>query len=173
MYQISNIASVVGIFSSAVAMTGLAIQLRRSRLALQTQALLGLENRFYSEEMKTLRQTAARKLLAASSINCELEDILDFLHNVVMLIERRVIDRKLAIEFYKYWITRYWLAAEPYVGIVRQIDDPNTYKKLESLAREIIQKSPEINYSDEAMKVFLKKEANIEEQSPFDKQPPE
>jgi len=161
MLQISNIASVVGIFSSVIAMIGLAMQLRRSSLTLQTQALLGMENRFYSTEMKTLRQTAARKLLEADSSNCELEDVLDFLHNIVMLIERKVIDRKLAIEFYKYWIARYWLAAKRYVGNLRQIDDPNTYKKLENLAKEIIDNSPEINYSDEAMKVFLKKEGNI------------
>lgn len=160
---ISDIASLVGIFTSIVAIVGLVIELRSSRLSLQTQTLLDLEARFYSQEMKSLRQIAARKLLGSSSFNCELEDTLDFLHSVVMLIERRVIDKKLDMEFYKYWIARYWLAAESYIATLREVDDPHTYKKLEQLARTIIQQSPEINYSSEAMRTFLIKEAGLEE----------
>jgi len=157
----SDIASLVGIATSIVAITGLVIELRNSRLSLQTQTLLDLEARFYSPEMKTLRQTAARQLLAASPINSELEDTLDFFHNIVMLIDRRVIDTELGLEFYKYWIARYWLVAESYVASVRKQDDPHTYKKLEKLALAIIQQSPEINYSPEAMKIFLIKEAGL------------
>ena len=163
---VSDIAALVGIFTSIVAIIGLVIELRSSRLGLQTQTLLGLETRFYSQEMKTMRQIAAKKLLAADSFNPELEDTLDFLHNVGMLIERRVIDKKLAVEFYKYWIARYWLAAEPYVIELRKVDDPYTYKKLEHLARTIIQQSPEINYSPDAMKIFLMKEAGLDDFEP-------
>ena len=159
--SIGDVAALVGIFSSLVAIVGLIVELRSSRLALQTQTLLDLEERFYSQEMKTLRQTAAKKLLAAETNNPELEDTLDFLHSVVMLIERKVIDPKLAKEFYKYWIARYWQAAESYILAVRKIDDPFTYTKIEHLARQIIKESPEINYSAEANKVFLLKEAGI------------
>jgi len=160
---ISDITSLAGIFISIVAIIGLIAELRYSRLSLQTQTLLDLESRFYSQEMKTLRQAAAKKLLAANPFNCELEDTLDFLHSVVMLIERGVIDKELAMEFYKYWIARYWLAAESYVASVRKDDDPYTYKKLENLARIIIRQNPDINYSSESMKIFLMKEAGLEE----------
>jgi hypothetical protein len=77
----------------------------------------------------------------------------------------------LALEFYKYWIARYWLGAESYIATVRKEDDPHTYEKLENLARVIIDQSPEINYSTEAMKTFLMKEAGLEEPEPFKQTP--
>ena len=117
-----DIATLVGVFSLLVAIIGVIIELHNSRLSLQTQTLLDLETRFYSQEMKALRQAAARKILAENPVNCELEDVLDFLHNVVTLIDRGVIDKKLALEFYKYWIARYWISAKPYIISVRELD---------------------------------------------------
>jgi len=160
--NIIDLATIISAFTSLVFIVGLVIEIRNSRLALQTQALLGLEERFYSPELIKMRQIAAKKLLENNSFNPELEDTLDFLHSVIMLVERKVVDKKLAIEFYKYWIARYWIATETYILNVRKTDDPDTYKKFERMARLIIKKNPDINYSPEAMEIFLLKEARIE-----------
>jgi hypothetical protein len=160
---LTNIVSFVGIFTSIVAMIGLIIELRSSRLSLQTQTLLQLEERFYSNEMRNLRRIAARKIISSCTSNPELEDVLDFLHSIVMLVERGVIDKKLALEFYKYWIARYWLAAANYIETVRQTDDPHTYHKLEQLAVLVIKENHDVNYSSPAMIDFLHKEAEMDE----------
>lgn len=160
---LTTIVSFFGIFTSIVAMIGLLIELRSSRLSLQTQTLLQLEERFYSAEMRSLRKIAARKLISSNASNPELEDVLDFLHSIVMLIERGVIDKKLALEFYKYWIARYWLAAAEYIESVRKTDDPHTYHKLEQLAELVIKENHDVNYSSSSMVDFLHKEAEMDD----------
>lgn len=147
---------------SLVSIVGLAYQLYQSRLALQTQSLMDLEARFYAPEMVALRRSAARGLIAHAPTNCDLEDVLDFLHDVITLMESGVINRALAHEFYKYWIARYWLAAEPYVRTVRASDDPKTYTRLEAAARRIMAENPGVDYSPRAMRLFLAKEARLE-----------
>jgi hypothetical protein len=159
--SLTDLGSIIAMVTSIAAIAGLIVQLRGSAIGLQTQVLLDMEDRFYSDHMRTCRQNAARQLIENAPHNPELEDTLDFLHSVVMLVERKVVDRALAIEFYKYWIARYWLASKEYVASLRRVDDPNTYSKLQKFAEAIIASDTVSRYDDAAMRAFLKSEARI------------
>ena len=157
--------SIVGAVTSITAIVGLVIELRNSRIAIQTDTLLQLESRMYSPDMILARQTAAKKLLDGSNIaNQELETVLDFLATVCILYEHGAIDKVQTYYLYSYWLTRYWLSAKEYIMQIRANDDPQSWTHVEALAKRFLDddvkkyKNPSV--SKEQIKAFLFSEAN-------------
>lgn len=156
------IISLISAFIALVAVISLLIELRYSRISLQTGALIQLEERMYSPEMITTRQIAAKKLLKGGhTVNQELEIVLDFLSTICALFERGVIDKKLTWNMYSYWIVRYWLCAEEYIMQIRTVDDPISWTHLERLAKKFFKYESSTHLSKEALKIFLLSEANV------------
>jgi len=160
------ILSIVGAVTSLVAIIGLMFQLLYSRIAIQANTLLQLESRFYSPEMFSARQIAAKKLLDNNNtVNQELETVLDFLATVCILFEQGAIDKTQTYYLYSYWMTRYWLSAQEYIKQIRANDDPQSWTHVESLAKYFIDldikkyKNPAV--SKEQIKAFLYGEANV------------
>lgn len=161
----NQILAVIGTVTSVIAIVGLVIELRNSRIALQTDTLLQLEGRMYSLDMISTRRIAAEKLLAGGySINQELETVLDFLATVCILYERGAIDKAQTYYLYSYWVSRYWLCAEEYISQIRNNDDPQSWTHVEVLAKYIINediKKYKTVISKEQIRAFLLSEANV------------
>jgi hypothetical protein len=156
--KIEYIASLVGIITSLVAIIGLLIELRRSRISLQTDTLLRLEDRFYSADMISTRIKAAQKLLRGELENEELSDVLDFFSTTTLLLERKAIDRDLVYNLQSYWMIRYWLAARDYVKAARELDY-ETWTNLQRWVERFMKIEREKSYSEEEIRKFLQTEA--------------
>lgn len=114
--MVSALAAVVG---TMVTIFALRADHRRSRLTLQTELGLRLEESTETEEMRALRKVAATKLLEGKSPNPELTRLLDNFSRIAWLIERGVLDLELIFLMQEYWITRYWLCAATHVQSIR------------------------------------------------------
>jgi hypothetical protein len=158
------LASIIGIFSVVSAIAALLLESRRSRITLQSNLLLKLDEKFYSPEILKLRQAAATKLLNEKYLNYELDKLLDAYTTVAMLIECKAIDMDLAYRIFEYDIVRYWLSAEKHIKENRCIDSElwltleRTVKKLMAERRKRGQPHP----TKEELVRFLKEEACCE-----------
>ncbi|MCX6565666.1 MAG: hypothetical protein NTW38_04470 [Candidatus Aminicenantes bacterium] len=159
------VATIGALITSTTAIVALVIEGRRSRIALQTDLLMTYYDKFYSPEMKQLRKTAAEKLLLNQFPNFELEDVLDYFGIIAVLLQRKVIDFKLAFGLFDWWILRYWGCAERYIQTRREdaMDpDMEMWTVLEGMvtqlgAHRIKKESPEI--SEDCLKRFLFEES--------------
>lgn len=91
----SALTSIIGLFSAISAVVALLLESRRSRITLQTDLLLRLDEKFYCPEMTKMRQIAASKLLREEFPNYELDDLLDCFTTVAYLLERKALDMDL------------------------------------------------------------------------------
>ena len=171
-------AIVVSSIAVAVAVIALLVQTRNSRIAVQTQALLSLSERFDSAAMRAIRRKAASNLLARKPSDDELADILDFLSSIAFLRSRRAIDRALAYNQFSWWMVRYWHAASPFIVEERE-RDPQSWMMLEQVVRELEKLEehdgfPRDAYSVEKIREFLSREASLPISLPPDSelQPP-
>lgn len=161
----SAVAAIGGLVSATIALIALAVQRRRSRIALQTDLLLRYYDRFYSPEMHKLRQTAAQQLIAGTCPNYELEDVLDYFGIIGALLERRVLDYQLAHGLFDWWILRYWACAQQYVEARRQLaedPDPEMWAYLDRLVvrlRTYRKEKGSREIPEKALQRFLREEA--------------
>ena len=152
---------VIAVFSAILAVVALAFEVRRSRIALQADLLLRLDERFFGSDMLRTRRAAAKKLLAKERPNYELGDILGFFATVAMLLERKAIDTDLTYDVFEYWIVRYWNSAKEHVAGERKYD-PESYLSLERLVDRLVPlrtKSNQPPLTDEECTRFLREEA--------------
>lgn len=167
----SAISTIIGLVTAIIAVGALILETRRSRVALQTEALLSLVEKMDSPEVKTFRMTAAQKLLAHEMPNYELSDVLDFFGTIAFLADSGAIDFDLTYKEFSWWIVRYWASAEDYIKKEREIDVQG-WVTLEKVVKRLVlleKKSgyPPESYSSEALHAFLLEEAKIAEtQSP-------
>jgi hypothetical protein len=161
----STITAIVAIAISLVTALFLWLELRMSRLALQTEALLTLDNRFYCREMLTCRRKAAANLLRAEPVNRELSDVLDFFSTVATLVGTKAIDRRLTFRLYGYWMVWYHVAAGAYIRETRKIDPPSwlEFEKLATQFKTEFDRKWTIDRSEAAVRTFLAEEARGEE----------
>lgn len=160
--SVASISAIIGVFLALVA---LVIESRRDRFTLQTQVLLGLDERFQSSEIRALRQQAAANLIAKAPNNYQLSQVLDFLATIAFLYERKAIDQDLAYRNFAYWMVRYWLCSTEFVRTER-ILDPSGWMTLERTISGFVQKEKREGYpiyTDEILEAFL-----LEESGQFD-----
>ncbi len=158
-------AIVISSTAVVVAVIALIVQTRNARIALQTQALLSLSERFDSAEMRAIRRRAASNLLAMKPSDDELADILDFLSSIAFLRSKGAIDRALAYNQFSWWMVRYWHAASPFIVEERE-RDPQSWTMLERVVSELekIEEHeglPPDAYSAEKIREFLSREARL------------
>src|SRR5215217_7831426 len=91
--MVSALAAVVG---TMVTVFALRTDHRRSRLTLQAELGLKLEESTETDEIRALRKVAATKLLEGKSPNPELTRLLDYFSRTAWLVERGVLDLELA-----------------------------------------------------------------------------
>lgn len=158
-------AIIVSSIAVLVAVIALFVQTRNARIALQTQALLSLSDRFDSEEMRTIRRRAASNLLTQKPSDDELADILDFLSSIAFLRSKGAIDRALAYNQFSWWMVRYWHAASPFI-VEERLRDPRSWTMLERVVSELEKLEehegfPQDAYSAEKIREFLLRESRL------------
>jgi hypothetical protein len=157
------LAAWVGILAGPIAITGLVLEARRHRLALQTDLLMRLDARLGSVEVRSWRREAARKLIAGERANYELDDVLDFLGTISFLYERRAIDKDLAYRQFSWWLIRYWLCGREWVAEGRK-EDPLWCDTLERVANKLMEVERRRGYppySEDMLRSFLQDEARL------------
>jgi hypothetical protein len=159
--SVEALAPLVAIVTSLAAIVGLWIELKRSRLALQTESLLSMEERFNSPEMVKTRMEAAKKLMEGDERNPELYDVLDFFYMVAALVKRKAVDRRLGEDFYVYQLTYYWIAAKEHVGEVRN-RVPGAWDYVEEIAIVFQRRNPTISWSLDSAMGFIRQEARVD-----------
>jgi len=155
------LALTIGLFSAIFAVVAVWLESRRSRIALQADLLLKLNERFYGPQLLKWRQTAARKLLKEEYPNHELEDLLDFFWVVAKLVQRKAIDARLAYDSFEYWIVRYWQCAEKLVEESRRYDS-ESWEAVEQLSNKLAAERSKMTQpplTKEERVRFLKEEA--------------
>jgi hypothetical protein len=159
--DLATLAALISGIASLLAVIGLWVELRRSRVALMTETALRLEERFYSPEMIATRQSAARKLIDGDAFNHELSEVLDFHATMTSLLKRRAIDRQLVLDLQEYWMIRYYLVSQPYILEARKYD-PDSWVSLGELVDKLMAKCND-NLTSEALQLFLYEEARFDQ----------
>lgn len=159
--DLATLAALISGIASLLAVIGLWVELRRSRVALMTETALRLEERFYSPEMIATRQIAAKKLIDGDPYNHELSEVLDFHATMTSLLKRRAIDRQLVLDLQEYWMIRYYLVSQPYITEARKYD-PDSWVSLGELVDKLLSKSND-NLNPEALQLFLYEEARLDQ----------
>lgn len=145
MIDWSAVSSIVGIVGILIALIALLDEMRISRISLQTETLLSLDDKLHSPEMKQLRQIAAQKIINQDLQNDELGDVLEFLGGICFLIRFRAINPELAYRNFSWWIIRFWLSGEAYIREVRKLD-PFSWVTMEKVVKELIKKERNQGY---------------------------
>jgi hypothetical protein len=154
MTDINLIISALGV---TIAIIGLAVEIHRARISLQTEAMLKLDSSFNSSEIIKTRQAAARKIMAGRADNRELEDVFDFFTTVTILLERGALDRNLVYDMFSYWMVYYWIAGRDVIKYARQ-RDTETWLCLERAVKRML-KIQKIDLSEQGIHDFLIEEA--------------
>jgi len=152
--------SVAAFLSVMIALVGLLLETRKSRLAMQSDILLRIDERFCCSETRTLRQKAARKLLKRETPNYELTEVLDFFTLIAYMVEHGALSPRLAYAPYEYWICRYWHSAKEHITETRRFE-PESWVTLERLVQKLERIGMEKGrqaYTDEELARFLREE---------------
>jgi hypothetical protein len=137
--------------------------LETTKQALQTDLLMRLQEKMDSPQIRSWRQTAARKLLAKEMPNSELGDLLDFFATIGFLYERKAVDTDLAYKNFSWWMIRFWLSAEDFVKEERK-RDPLGWKTLEEITARLKERELKDGYppyTAEGLQAFLQEEARL------------
>jgi hypothetical protein len=154
---------IIGLFSAISAIVALIIESRRSRITLQTDLLLKLDDKFYAPEMIEKRKVAAKKLLKEEFPNPELDDLLDCFSTIAYLVECKAINMDLTWKIFEYDIIRYWYCAEKHIRKTRRVD-PETWSTLQRLVKKLEDmnaKKGRPPLTKEELTRFLKEEAQV------------
>jgi len=119
-----------------------------------------------SHEIRSLRRTAAKKLLTGETPNYELNDVLNFFGTVSFLVESKAINPDLAYKEFSWWLIRYFMCARDHIMEERVTNDPQGWITLEKVALRLIEQEqkrgyPPDSYSKEVLHLFLVEEAGI------------
>ncbi len=157
------IASTTSVVAVIITLVIFIIEARHSNLALKTELLLNLQEKFDASEFREIRKTAARKLLNREDPNYELSDVLDFFASIGFLYQRKAIDQDLAFNNFSYWMIRYWLCSEEYIAQERQVDILGwvTLEKITIVLMKREMKSGYPPYTKELLTRFLQEEGRL------------
>src|ERR1019366_4081998 len=133
------VSALAAVAATTITVFALIADHRRSRLSLQTELGLKLEESTDTNEMRALRKAAATKLLDGKSPNPELTQLLDYFSRTGWLLERGVLDLELTFIMQEYWITRYWYSAKAHVESIRKSrNDPLIWGTLERMVGRLM-----------------------------------
>ena len=156
---IAMIASIIAVF---VAIVALILETRGQRLALQSDLLLKLQDKFDSTQMRSWRIINARKLRKNEAPGLELEEILGFFSMMGFLVQRKALDHSLVYKEFSYWIVRYWRCAEGYVQEARRAH-PAVWKSLEYIAKKYMkwEQKEGFTHSEKDLQAFILEETQL------------
>jgi hypothetical protein len=159
---IGTLAAMAGVI---IAVATLSIQTRFTRISLQTDTLLKLDERFQSEDIKQLRRIASKKILMKDPQNDELGELLEFLGTICFLAQIKAINPELTYKNYSWWMIRYWLSAKDYIQQTREVD-PLSWVTMEKEVgilkrKELKEGYSPADYSEEKLTEFCNEEARI------------
>lgn len=111
----------------------------QTRIALQTDSLFKLEERFNSRELLGERARAA-PALRTNPIGPDIEDVLDFMDTIGLYLKNGALNEDDVWNTFGYWILRYWLLSENYVR-EKQRKGQSLWDNFASLADKMSKKS--------------------------------
>ena len=156
--------TLIGFISVAVAVAALWLETKRSRLSMQADMLMRLDEKFTDNSVRNLRKAASKKLLADETNIVELCEVLNFFTNISYMVNHQALDQRLAYDGFEYWISRYWQAALASIQRERNFD-PDSWGNLEKLVRKFerikSKKKQTIVYSKEELNRFLVEETQL------------
>lgn len=131
------LSAIASTFTAVLAVFVVIIEGRRWRLALQTDLLMKLFEKFYEIDMRRLRQEAAKQFITGNFTDFEaVYELLDYFTVLGVLVKRNAISIDLTYALFEYWITRYWYWFEKYVHDLRiKHGDPELLTTFENLAK--------------------------------------
>ena len=132
----SLIAALAALTTATVSVIALWIQGRRWSIALQTDLLLKLTEKFYDPQMRQIRRLAAQKLMGGQTADFEdVYQLLDFFVLLGTLLDKKALSLDLTYILFEYWIVRYWHCVAPRIHDLRKDhSDPELFITLERLA---------------------------------------
>jgi len=158
---VTALAAVIGVVISIYKINS---ESKRFRFALGIDTILKMDERFNSEEMKKIRQVAAKSL--RDQTNTDVEDVLDFFETIGMLTHKGALDEEMVWNTFYYWVIRYWYAAKEYIETKRK-EDPSIYSELIYLKERLIdiEKKKHLNakieFTKNEIEEFLTEETEI------------
>jgi hypothetical protein len=162
-FDYNFITSTTSILAVVITLIVFIIESRHSTLALKTDLLFRLQEKFDAAEFLSMRKAAARKLLNREEPNDELSDVLDFFASIGFLYRRKAIDKDLTDYNFSFWMIRYYLCSQEYIAKQRE-SDPMAWITLEAIANTLMKKEKKEGYppqSKELLHRFLLGEARL------------
>jgi len=133
------ISGVAPLLAVVVSIFALAMNVKHNRFSMGVNLLKGLHDEFESDEMKKVRARAATSLQhAASSIDSDIDHIIDFFEGMALLERRGAIDAELIWHSFYYWFTCYYDLTIEYRAFARR-SDPTQWEDIERLSQRMIQ----------------------------------
>jgi len=135
----SLIAAIIALTAVLVSVIAIWIQGRQWRIALQTDLLIKLMEKFYNPEMRQIRKIAAEELLKEQTTDFEeIYQLLDYFILIGSLINKKALSLELTYTMFEYWIVRYWYCVKDHVYNLRiSHKDPELFITLEKLASKM------------------------------------
>ncbi len=148
-----SLGTIISLLAVGITIFSLALETRNSRIALQTDALLRLTEKFDSDRFRALRRMAAFRLLSLdrgkiAEHNYALDEVLESLSEIAFLLKKKAIDEELVFNQFSWWIIRYWLCSLEHIETVRK-QDPLSWFTFEALARKMLEGEKKEGYSDD------------------------
>ena len=174
-------AAIAAAAAAFIAVRGLQSSIEQARkemdhqyLALSAELMMGMEDRFNSQEMLKLRKDAAKFLLNSNAGNAEkatglsaLYDVLGFFQTVSNLARRGALDRGFVWDQYYLWMHMYWqLAVKPLQTTIAE--NPLFWRDLRELLEDFHEfdnfvavcngRKPEGPRPEDELRIFLRRE---------------
>ena len=133
------ISSVAPLLAVVVTIFALVMNVKHNRFSMGVNLLKDLHGEFESDEMKKVRARAATTLRhVSSSIDSNVDHIIDFFEGIALLERRGAIDAELIWHSFYYWFTCYYDLTIEYRAFARRID-PTQWEDIERLSQRMIQ----------------------------------
>jgi hypothetical protein len=165
-----GLGTIISLLAVGITIISLAFETRHSRIALQTDALLRLSEKFDSDRFRALRKIAAFKLLSLDNGNANeysyaLDEVLETLSEIAFLRKKKAINDELVFNQFSWWVTRYWLCSQEHIKEIRK-QDPLSWYTFEEFAKKMLEREKkegysDDNYSDEMLQQFLQDEYSL------------
>lgn len=153
-----------GFISVTIAVVALWLETRKSRISLQADILMRLDDKFATDSLRKMRQTACKKLLAGEKNNSELSEVLNFFTLLSYMVNENALEPRMAFLNFEYWSRRYWLISQEHIMKERSYD-PGSWENFEMLLKKFDRLSREKGWdrplSEDDLKRFMLEETNI------------
>ncbi|MDD5477177.1 MAG: hypothetical protein PHG87_03090 [Candidatus Omnitrophica bacterium] len=137
----------------------------RSRLVLNIDIILKLDERFNSREMMDARKKTAKSIESCHENHCKDEGgVLEFFGTIGILFRKGVLDKEVLWRMFFYWLHGYYFLLEEYIKRERE-KDPSSFDSLIYLYNELLTVENKLNQGRFISKFnkaeFLKEEMSL------------